>query len=143
MSTPTITPDGKYNVRIDTGHGLVITVDPYEISEYADEEALIRLAKGLCWDEIMRQAALRLVRESDDNQGNYDSECGDQRTRLEFLAEVESSACDGLLLEIKIMKKHSAEITAERDRLFNAIAGDGGDYNRWSRALAIARGDSL
>lgn len=93
-------------IRFDCG-ALSITIDPGDLFSDAEPEVRMRLAESLCWDEVMREAAARLVGESENWSGYADSRWGDQRTRLEFLRLVESRALMELEAEVERLRKRA------------------------------------
>jgi len=128
------------NVTIKIGDGATLSIDPYAFKEELSDEDLLKLAKGLCWGEVMKVAAARLAGESEDCEGWGSSDYGDQRTRVEFLAAVESQACVEFVAEVASLKADLARVREEGERMFRALGGGGEFIELHSSACDIRFG---
>lgn len=131
-----VDPTNEYAVVLDFGF-LSVRFDGDSIDNNftIEDGAAIRMARILCWDSVLIEAADRLT--GDSPCYGYGS---DQKERAAFLEAVKVQSDARLTAEVAELKRETALLRAEGERMFTALGGGGGNIVRHSWACDVRFG---
>lgn len=131
-----IDPANEYAVVFDFGF-LSVRFDGDSIDNNftIEDGAAIRMARILCWDSVLIEAADRLTGDSP----NY-GYGRDQKERAAFLEAVKVKSDARLTAEVAELKRETVRLRAEGDRMFTALGGGGDSIDRHSWACDVRFG---